>query len=591
MKIYCLSIIIILYLILISYIVNAPPPQPHNVRGTVYNKDGSYALGGIPVTINNTNSGDFVSTRTNGIGPPIVDASYAATINGSDNDSIIVIAWNSTYYGTNTTNLSSITTYVNIVLNTTRPSETNITIISPTSNTLFNVTDYFNVTAKIAIIGGKNGIDCSATITISNTNVLKLAAGETTTHNLGDINFGSFMITTWNISGNLTGNSNITVQASCTSDEKNFDNLNSYSASNITIQDIETPIVRLEYPYNNSKFTVSNDPIIFRYNVSDDSAIANCSLIINGGINQTNYTIAKYISQNFSVVLSNNTYNWSVNCTDNSTSYNTGSSPFFNLTIIPNMAPTITNMVIDNPVDLAIGSTTIIYCNATVGDENNISDIKSINSTLYHSSVGVLASDDNNNHYTNNSCRNISTSNYEINVSCSFGVYYYADNGTWTCNISSTDNSDAIGYNNIGTTINDLLAIDISPSIIDYGELEAGQVSLEDLEVNITNLGNTNFNITVDGYGVEDGDGLAMDCVKGDILLMYEKYSNEGGKNYNDMTNLTDLPAQISNTTVLQRTNDTTYKNDRNQTYWKMGIPSGTSGICTGYVTFSAISS
>ena len=587
MKKYCLLTIIIIYLILKSHIVIAPP-QPHNVRGTVYNKDGSYATGGIPITINNTISSDFVRTRTNGIGPAIIDASYSASINGSNNDAIIVTAWNSTHYGANTTNLSNTTTYANIALNTTRPSETNVTIITPLNNSIFNITGYFNATARIMIIGGQNGIDCSATITLSDTNVLKLAAGEAATHNLGGINLGSFTLTTWNISGNLSGNANITVQASCTSDDKNFDNLTLYTTYNITIQDIETPIVRLEYPINNSKFTANSDPIIFRYNVSDISAIANCSLIINNRINQTNYTVAKYISQSFSAALTNNTYNWSVNCTDNSTSYNTGSSPFFNLTIIPNIAPTITNMAVDGPIDLALGSTTIVYCNATVGDENNISDIKSINSTLYHSSVQALANDDNNNHYTNSSCRNITTGIYEINLSCSFGIYYYANNGTWVCNISAIDRGDVIGSNTIGTNVNDLLAIDVSPSIIDYGELEAGTNSSSDFKVNITNFGNIDFNITIDGYGGIDGDNLSMNCTKGNISVGYERYSTIENKAYAEMINLSDVATFIGNFTLLQRTNDTTYKNDRNYTYWKMGIPYGANGACTGFVRFIA---
>jgi len=581
---------IALGLILLSSIITAPPPGPRIINGTVYNKDGSYATGGIPLTLNNTNNSDFVRTTTNGTGPDYLDASYSSVINGADNDTLIIIAWNSTYYGTNATdNLSSETTFLNAILSTVRPSETNVTTTSPANDTVFNITGYFNLTAEIAIIGGQDGTGCSADIALSDNDVLKLAPGETSTKSLGDISLGSSTTTSWNITGNLTGNSNITVHASCTSDGLNFDSLDSYTSSNITIQDIDSPEIKLEYPHNNSKRTISNDPVIFRYNVSDSSDIANCSLIINGKINKTNQTITKEASQSFGVVLPNSTYNWSVNCTDNSTSLNTGSSYSFNLTIIPERAPSITNILIDNPIDLEIGLARAVYCNATVNDENNISGIIKINSTLYHHSSEAIADDDNNNHYTNSTCRNISIGEYGINISCSFDIYYYADNGSWTCNISAFDDSGLSGSGNKTTTVNDLLAVEVSPGIIDYGELEPGQVSLQDFKVNITNLGNINFNITVDGYGIGNGDGLAMGCEEGSISLMYEKYANIEGKSYDDMANLTDSPVQVGNMTLPQRTNDTTYKNDRNHTYWKIGVPGSTSGSCTGYVTFIAV--
>lgn len=584
-----LFFIIAIFVLLMPNLVSAPP-IPHNIRGIVYNIGGSYAIGSFPVSINNTNTSDFVRTRTNGVGPPIISASYAATINGSDGDTIIVKAWNNTNYGTNTTVLAPTTTYVNIVLNTTRPSETNVTIITPINNSIYNMLGYFNVTARIAIMGGQNGIDCSAVISFSDANLLKLAPAEASTHNLEDINFGSFTTTTWNISTNLTGNSNISVLASCTSDEENFDNLSRYTAYNITVKDIAAPVVGLEYPLNNTKITGSASSITFRYNVSDDSDIANCSLVIKNQINLTNYTIAKGITQEFSLLLTDEAYNWSVNCTDNSTSHNTGASSSFNLTLIYNSPPTITGLIIDDPIYLNIGSIKTVYCNATINDENNISDIKSINSTLYHNSVEASADDDNNNHYTNTTCKLISESQYAVNYSCSFSIYYYADAGAWNCNITAADNSDTVGTAKIGATVNELLAIDISPSIIDYEGLNASESSISDFTVNITNLGNMDFNITTVGFGRIDGDNLSMNCTKGNISVEFQKYSIYESTPYNSMTSLSGIPAMISNLELLQRTNDTTYKNDRNYTYWKIGIPVGVSGLCTGFVTFNSVS-
>ncbi|MEA2037338.1 MAG: hypothetical protein U9O94_07545 [Nanoarchaeota archaeon] len=583
-----LLIVSLVYLALIAHTIIAPP-APHNIEGIIYDIGGSYVLGGVPVTVNNTNTSDFIQTRTNGVGPPAVDATYATTINGSDNDTIIVTSWSSNWYGTNTTTLENTTTYVNVRLNITRPSETNVTITIPSNNSIYNLSDYFNVTVNVKVIGGQNGGVCSATINISNGDVLKLAPGEQSAKSLGSIDLGSSVISGWNVSVNSTGNTNITVRANCTNDGRNFDSLDVYTVYNVTAQDGVSPVVQLQSPANDSRFKFSNDPVTLEYSVTDGTKIANCSLIINNEINQTNRTITRGVTQSFSVIMSNNTYNWSVNCTDNSSNYNVGYSGFFNLSITPNFAPTVTNLVVDTPIDLTAGSTTRVYCNATLNDDNNISDIMIINSTFFHSTVQSSGEDDNNNHYTNLTCWNVSKSTYEINISCSFAVQYYANNGSWKCNITAVDESNVVGADNISSTVNDLLAIGLSPTIIDYGNLEPGKNSTLDIEVNVTNLGNVDFNITVDGFAVIDGDGLAMDCEKGNIPLMYEKYSIEKGDIYGEMTNITDIATLVKNFTLPQRTNDTTYKNDRNYTYWKIGIPYGIKGLCAGNVTFTTV--
>lgn len=84
------------------------------------------------------------------------------------------------------------------------------------------------------------------------------------------------------------------------------------------------PVISLIDPLNNSGTASGN--ISFSYNVSDDTDILNCSLIINNKINITDKTITKNILSNF---LLNRTevsrYNWSINCTDSAE--NIGESP------------------------------------------------------------------------------------------------------------------------------------------------------------------------------------------------------------------------------------------------------------------------
>ncbi|MEK6984159.1 MAG: hypothetical protein AABX33_06305 [Nanoarchaeota archaeon] len=99
----------------------------------------------------------------------------------------------------------------------------------------------------------------------------------------------------------------------------------SQSGVGVGLQIIDTlnPIVNLSAPINNSGNVNSN--ITFFFNVSDDSSIGNCTLIINNRINITDTSITKNAKISFK--LDNATigkYNWSINCTDSLN--NTGGS-------------------------------------------------------------------------------------------------------------------------------------------------------------------------------------------------------------------------------------------------------------------------
>ena len=85
---------------------------------------------------------------------------------------------------------------------------------------------------------------------------------------------------------------------------------------NVTVDTVK-PTISLVYPDNSTPWT-SSPTVTFTYNVSDagiTSGIANCSLIINNAINDTNTSVTTG-NQTFTEPLSNANYNWSVNCTD-----------------------------------------------------------------------------------------------------------------------------------------------------------------------------------------------------------------------------------------------------------------------------------
>ncbi|MBR9692785.1 hypothetical protein GOV07_02520, partial [Candidatus Woesearchaeota archaeon] len=68
--------------------------------------------------------------------------------------------------------------------------------------------------------------------------------------------------------------------------------------------------------------------ILFQYNVTDPSSgIENCSLLINGSVDQTNSSINESLPvQNFTRTFTNGSYNWAIRCYDNSTSNNMNES-------------------------------------------------------------------------------------------------------------------------------------------------------------------------------------------------------------------------------------------------------------------------
>jgi hypothetical protein len=91
------------------------------------------------------------------------------------------------------------------------------------------------------------------------------------------------------------------------------------------------PIVHLLEPANSSGITYSRN-ISFKYNVSDDSAIINCSLYLNGQWNSSNQSaVSKTLNNTINATLEDGEYNWSISCFDNLTIM--GSSEIYNLSI------------------------------------------------------------------------------------------------------------------------------------------------------------------------------------------------------------------------------------------------------------------
>ncbi|MDH5796918.1 MAG: hypothetical protein OEY79_05215 [Anaplasmataceae bacterium] len=253
---------------------------------------------------------------------------------------------------------------------------------------------------------------------------------------------------------------------------------------------------------------------------------------------------------------------------------------------ITNSAPLIYAVSIDPSIDLIADSNKTVFCNVTVFDFDN--DTLVVNASFYLENISQPdGTPDGNNLYKNSTCTRVSEQANEMNYTCSFPVLYYADNSTnWKCNITVSDGG-AVGASNITeyTTINPLVAIKV-PGILNYGNLVTGQIS-DPAWANITNSGNRNASIAVEGYAVTPGDGLSFNCTFGNILLANERYNATAPATaYSQMTPITSTSTNISGFYVGHRTSEVS--ESINSTYWRVQVPIGAGGVCNGKILFTA---
>ena len=79
-----------------------------------------------------------------------------------------------------------------------------------------------------------------------------------------------------------------------------------------------------------------------------------------------------------------------------------------------------------------------------------------------------------------------------------------------------------------------------------------------------------------------------MICDRGNITINYERYSLQSGLEYGSMSPLTTNLYQIDEFNLEPRTdNSESTKN----IYWKLGMPKGVKGNCSGYVKISIVPS
>lgn len=198
-------------------------------------------------------------------------------------------------------------------------------------------------------------------------------------------------------------------------------------SNSIIFEDLKGPEIYIEGP------GVDFDGnITFAYHVSDISGIANCSLILDGSLNQTDYSVEELISQAFDLSsLSGGVYEWSVNCTDNSNNLNTRGS-IDQLLVVDITAPSI---VLNSPTDNSQDSNGNVSFNFTVQDDGLV-----INCSLYHDISGTWQ-------------KNQTLPGIEKNASLYFVLSSIPDDTTFKWNVECYDISKFVDWGNINYTL------------------------------------------------------------------------------------------------------------------------------------------
>jgi len=256
---------------------------------------------------------------------------------------------------------------------------------------------------------------------------------------------------------------------------------------------------------------------------------------------------------------------------------------------ITNAAPTMGTVTLwnqngaDAGITLAAGSTVIVTANVTVTDTNGGGNVASATGTLYHSTSTSGESDDENIHLTNSSCVLSGVSGNDVIATCAFTMNYMALNGTWTVNMTATDLTGESVSGTDTNTVNDLAALDVTNTVIEFGSMALGANSSSPTTMIVRSQGN----IQIDAIY----SGTNYTCTSGTIPATNTKYGLTSVAYDSLTTGLTESPATQTGFDLGVRGVATANGADSEKNeYWGILIPtSGVSGTCSNTLTVTAV--
>jgi len=362
-------------------------------------------------------------------------------------------------------------------------------------------------------------------------------------------------------------------------------NLNISYTWNFTVN--YPPYIILLIPQNNTLNTTSRN-ITFYYNVTDAlDNVSVCSLIIDKiFVLNTSAPINKSSTQNFTYLLSDDQHNWSIWCND-SNNFNY-TSETWNITV--KLLPVIQFISLDDfllpdgDIILSAGYTRNVNCSAVIFDPEGISDIRNVTARFYYYLNKSSDSDDNNTHYSNNNCTLASNTSVNATFNCGFNILYYANNGTWICNLTVYNNYSNNASTNISNYLQPLYALNVTDGV-EFSNVPANSPS-GNITVNITNFGNMDVNVSIQGYALVIGDNKGMNCSDGSTINITNiRFSTNNTANFQQKTPMNGAIQQLK-LQVKKQTNGTQIFNT---TYWQITPDPGVMNrICNGSIIFNS---
>lgn len=257
-----------------------------------------------------------------------------------------------------------------------------------------------------------------------------------------------------------------------------------------------------------------------------------------------------------------------------------------------NQPPSISYMSVDdqfpspgNQIDLIAGGTTPVYCNVTAYDFDGIADIKNVTGTFYYYLNNTYDSDDNTTHYSDTNCTLTGDNGVDTKYfSCNFNLTHFVNNGSWYCNATVNDIDNVSTSLADGVNISELYAVNITSNVF-FANTSTGFVSPE-IITSIVNIGNVEIDIGIDGYGVTDGDGIAMNCTQANISLSDLRYNLSSGVAFDSMTPLSDTMNVLTGFNLVRQINSTL---SNKNLYWKVKPTPPAFGNCQGVIVFTAM--
>jgi hypothetical protein len=271
------------------------------------------------------------------------------------------------------------------------------------------------------------------------------------------------------------------------------------------------------------------------------------------------------------------------------------------MTVTVDTKPKVEGVIVDDSspdpadkIDLIGNNTMMVWCNATFNDPDGADTLDVSWARIYDELAGGsnTCTGDNNNCYYNSSCEWEAYNATAKKAVCTSNFWFNAANSTtlgWICNITANDTDNNRGSGEDTTDVNPLLAIHVD-DYLNLGSVPAGtNQSTCSVDHNTWNYGNVQIDLQL--------NGTALDCPSPytDIPVGYIHYNcYYDDLDYGSETSALTSTPDGSNCNLFDLSKNSTATTEdpqapSKQTYWGVGIPTGSGGTCTGTIHFTAV--